>query len=217
MEPGAIIWVARGEKVFDHREFSPIIGDALHNLRDSLDLAVSVIMRNAWEPDEGVYFPTGDSLSHFQRAIGKGPKTPKRSKVPNFPPKLIREFEWIQPYKGGNGYWLRTLHQLAIADKHRLIVPTVFGLDTVHMLVNGKGEIPMQFWEGPVPIEDGSKLARLFAAEWPELQRNQEARVTLSIEFDSSAGDLRRWPILEGLIRLMNVTEEALNALARCL
>jgi hypothetical protein len=217
IEPGNIVWVAYGQQTIDHREFSPMIGDVLHNLRDCLDLAMSVLMRNAGESDGGVYFPTGDSRSNFEKAIGKGLKAPKARKVPNFPLKVISKIERLEPYKGGSGYWLRTLHNLAIADKHRLLIPTVFGLDTVHITVEGKGEIPMHFWEGSVPIKDGSKLARMRASQWPEIKSNQEARMTLSVEFDGSAEELRRWSIVDGCIRLMNVTEDAFDSLADCL
>src|SRR5580700_5300590 len=61
LNPGYIVWIAKGEKRFDHKEFSPIIGDVIHNLRDSLDLAISVLMRNAKLSDENVMFPTADS------------------------------------------------------------------------------------------------------------------------------------------------------------
>lgn len=211
LEPGNIVWIAKGERRYDHEELSPIIGDAIHNLRDSLDLAVSVIMRNAGLSDEHVMFPTAGSIEAFQEAISGG------SKKPTFPPKLIAVLESrIEPYEGGNGYWLRTLHNLAIMDKHRLLVPTVFGLDSVHIPVEG-GEMPMRFYEGVVPIEDGSQLARMPLPDWPSVKVEQEARVTLAIVFDRRSGHLAGWPIVEGLYRLKNVTEGALDALATCL
>ena len=212
LEPGTIVWIARGEKVFEHEQFSPIIGDAIHNLRDALDLAVSVLMRNAGLPDANVYFPTGKTFDAFQKAVSGGPKKPK------FPPKLVAVLQSrIQPYFGGHGHYIRTLHDLAIADKHRLIVPTVFGVNIVHMRVDGMGEIPIRFFGQPVPIKDGCKLARIVASEWPQIEVNQEADITFAIEFDKGTGQMFRWSVNEGLIRLMNVTKEAIEALETCL
>lgn len=99
-QPGYIIWVARSlGGSFSHKELSPIIGDAIHNLRDFLDLAVSVLMRNAGESDENVMLPTADSRDAFHRAVAGGPKQPK------FPKKLVRVLKSrIEPYEGGNGF-----------------------------------------------------------------------------------------------------------------
>lgn len=216
LEPGWIVWVARGEGGFNHDEFGPFIGDVIHNLRDSLDLAVCVLCRNSGLSDEGVYFPTGESLDHFKNSIGKGSK-PKPAVTAKFPPKVIAILETgIEPYKHGRGYWLRTLHNLAILDKHRLIVPTLFGVSTVHMKIEG-GDVPAHFFAKPKPIKDGSKLYRISRSEWPEVKINDEAPLTLSIQFDRRSGELWHAEVIEGLIRLMNETQQALDALKSCL
>jgi|HubBroStandDraft_5_1064220.scaffolds.fasta_scaffold07255_4 hypothetical protein len=216
LEPGWIVWVARGQGGFNHDDFGPWISDVIHNLRDSLDLAVSVLCRNAGLCDEGIYFPTGKSLDHFKKAIGKGPK-PQPTVTTKFPPKVIAVLEsWIEPYTHGHGYWLRTLHNLAILDKHRLIVPTLFGVSAVHMKIGG-GDVPAHFFNKPVPIEDGRKLYRIRRSEWPEIKVNDEAPLTLSIQFDRRSGELWHLDVIEGLYRLMNVTQEALDGLETCL
>lgn len=212
LEPGYIWWIARGMRLFRHDEFSPFIGDIIHNLRDSLDIAMSVLMRNSGESDVGVYFPTGDSIDHFHTAIGKRPNKQRRS-PPKFPPNVIDVLETrIEPYKGGHNHWLRTLHQLAIIDKHRTIVPTYFGADIVVL-----PEIPILFPDTRVPIEDGCKLLRM-PADWRdgEIKINQEASLVLSIEFDKGT-PLHGTSVEDGLLSLINATEEAIETLETCL
>jgi len=68
-DPGYICWVIRGKELFPHDEFAPFIGDVIHNLRDALDLAVAVIMRNARESDEHVMFPSADTLNAFRAGL----------------------------------------------------------------------------------------------------------------------------------------------------
>jgi hypothetical protein len=209
-QPGYIVWVVRGKEVFPHDEFAPIIGDVIHNLRDALDLAVAVIMRNAGEPDEHVYFPTADAPYAFKKTIAKG------SKKPHFPQDLIDVLETtIQPYKGGDGHYLRTLHRLAIMDKHRIIVPTVFGTSAVVVSTEG---MTLPFYTGmtPLAIKDGGIFARLLVSEFPNIKVNQEADITLTIAFNDS-GPLGFLDIETALRFFFQATEDAMNAMRSCL
>ena len=61
LNPGYISFVARGKELFPHDELAPIISDAIHNMRDSLDLAISILMRNRKLHDI-LYFPTGNTF-----------------------------------------------------------------------------------------------------------------------------------------------------------
>ena len=209
-DPGYICWVVHGEDLFPHDEFAPIIGDVIHNLRDALDLAVSVIMRNAQESDDNVYFPTADTPNAFKRKIARG------KRKPHFPHDLVNVLETrIQPYKGGEGHLLHTLHKLAITDKHRMIVPTVFGTTDVAISTEG---MTLPFYTGatPLPIRDGGVFARTLASEFPQITVNQEATVTLSISF-YHADRLDVLPIDDALRWLYRVTEEAVDAMRLCL
>ena len=86
----------------------------------------------------------------------------------------------------------------------------------VHMQIGG-GEVPAHFFAKPVPIENGRKLYRISASRWPEIKINEEASLTLEIQFDRRSGQLWHSQVVDGLIRLMNVTEQALSVLATCL
>lgn len=209
LEPGYVWWIARGDHLFEYDGFSPIIGDVISNLHDGLEIAMSVLMRNAGERDTGIHFPTGDLFGNFQEAIGKGPKRPK--KPVRIPASVIKVLETrIQPYNGGNGYLLRTLRDLSVMDKHRMIVPTFFGVSIVIRYGN-----PILFPDERVAIENGCKLLRVPIDRCPDVKVNEEAGLALSIEFDSGTS-LDGTAVEDGLLHLVNVTEEAFEALERC-
>ena len=207
LEPGNLVWVVAGDGLYSHEALSPTVSDALHNLRDSLDLAISVLVRNDGQLDDHVEFPTADDRDTFEK---------KLSRRKEFSTKLVAVLHSLEPYVGGRGTWLRTLHKLAAADKHRLIVSTVFGADVVHVKADGV-DVPMRFFNGPAALEVGKKLARAKASEWPEIKHDQEEAITATIAFDGRSGLLRGWEIHDGLIRLMNETQMALDRLATCL
>ena len=111
---------------------------------------------------------------------------------------------------------LRTLHQIAVADKHRLMVPTIFGAELIHMEREGM-KVPIRISGKREPIEDGSVLAIVPASQWPELKVGQQATVTLTVTFDDRCGGLRWKSIDDGMLRLQTVTAEAIETLETCL
>jgi hypothetical protein len=92
-----------------------IIGDAVHNLRTSLDLMASELARINGKSDDGVYFPFAASADRFDQAI----KSRNFHKAGDDAVALLRKFA---PYRGGNDR-LRALHDLDIQDKHTALVP----------------------------------------------------------------------------------------------
>lgn len=207
LEPGNIVWVVGGDGLYSHEDLSPIVGDALHNLRDALELAIAVLVRNGGQSDAFVEFPTAPDYDGFEEKLARQSK---------FSPKLRDVLRSMEPYFGGRGEWLRTLHELAIADKHRLIVPTVFGAEVVHVKVGGS-DVPMRFFDGPAALATGMRLASAVASEWPEIKHGQEDAITATVAFDNRSGRLRGWDIHSGLIRLQNATQLGLDQLAICL
>jgi len=111
---------------------------------------------------------------------------------------------------------LRTLHRLAITDKHRIIVPTVFG--TSQVVIHTEG-MRFPFYTGitPLSIKDGGVFARLLVSEFPHIKVNQEADITLTIALNKIGGPLEFLPVEDALRRLYQVTEEALDAMRVCL
>jgi hypothetical protein len=99
--------------------WSAILGDAIHNLRSSLDLLVCELVRaegNEVELNTG--FPVFRSATACANAFNPGP--PRQ--VKGAPQPAIDLIKAANPYNGANNAFWR-LHQLDITDKHKLLVP----------------------------------------------------------------------------------------------
>jgi len=96
-----------------------IVGDAIHNLKSALDLAINeIIFTKRGLYDEFARFPVRDSRNELVAAVNGG-------KI-NQASKAVADFivDVIKPYKGGNDA-LCSLHHLNILDKHRLLLPII--------------------------------------------------------------------------------------------
>lgn len=93
-----------------------MLGDAIHNLRTSLDLMACELVRINNESDKGVHFPFADSVDRIDDQI----KEKKFSRAGADAVELLKEFA---PYKGGN-VRLRAIHDLDVSDKHRAVLET---------------------------------------------------------------------------------------------
>ena len=110
------------------------IGDAIHNLRASLDYVVSELL--GWK-NTRLTFPMGETREELKAsfrteglepcpACGRGGKGKGRNAAiemafPGFGEMIVKD---IRPYKAANGF-LWPLNKLDVRDKHRLVVPTV--------------------------------------------------------------------------------------------
>lgn len=132
---------------------SAIIGDAIHNLRVSLDhLAWQLVIATGGTPSEATTFP-----------IHEVPPTPNRygrtrpQITPGVPKKLREILDEVQPYKQTKPahHELAILHQLDINDKHRELLITVIGVQSFGWW----GEInPTGF--NPGPYGGGAEICR---------------------------------------------------------
>jgi hypothetical protein len=100
-------------------DFALILGDSVHNLASALDLAWFELTAADSLVKQNIKFPIYPDRAHLEEFIGKRPKQASLIAVGG---KLLDE---IQPYKGGNGDALYSIHHLDIADKHRLLIPQV--------------------------------------------------------------------------------------------
>jgi hypothetical protein len=91
-----------------------LAGDAAHCLRSALDyLAYSLVPpRAGGEPSTHIYFPICKSLKEY--------RTESVRKTDGMPQSAKDRIDAFKPYKGGDDR-LWKLHQLDIADKHRLL------------------------------------------------------------------------------------------------
>lgn len=114
-----------------------MLGDAIHNLRSSLDLMACELARINNESDKHVCFPFAEAADKLDEQI----KDKKFFRAGTDAVDLLKKFS---PYKGGN-VRLRAIHDLDVSDKHRAVLET-----EKHIKV----EI-----SGSYDIEDPSKIA----------------------------------------------------------
>jgi hypothetical protein len=98
---------------------SPIIGDVLQCLRSTLDhLAYQLLLvgnPTVGNPDE-VFFPIGKDPHGYKSLLGRVKNGMRQS--------AIDAIDEVEPYQGGKGALLWTLHNLNNIDKHRTILTT---------------------------------------------------------------------------------------------
>jgi hypothetical protein len=95
--------------------FSLIMGDALHNLRSTLDYLVCELVRvQGNEPTTQTAFPIFDNQELYQK--GKARRTKGMSTV------AVEAIDRIEPWRDGEGHMLWRLHKLNNIDKHRILL-----------------------------------------------------------------------------------------------
>jgi hypothetical protein len=210
---GKFSWTVRVKENIPHH-WSTIIGDAIHNLRDALDLGNFAIPPVGPRDDRWTFFPSGDDEQAFERRLKDGLEKWASTRV-------IGVFKTgIQPYFGGHSPLLHSLHQLAIMDKHRLIVPVV---NEVHIhSVRAKdgtwakyGPTDINFMSDFVGLtEDGTILVQTPFLEGVDVGDN--ANASLSITFDKSAARVDYCKVVSTLLAMRNSVEDALTDLRVC-
>lgn len=97
-------------------DWPAVIGDAIHNMRASLDLlACGLVEKNGHTDLANVYFPFAESESELDNMI-------RKRKVDKASPQAVALIKALKPFKGGN-VAIRAVHDLDIWDKHRAIIP----------------------------------------------------------------------------------------------
>ena len=104
-------------------DISMIIGDALQNLRSSLDYLVWELVLSAnKQPGHGHMFPICDTPDAFEQAI-------KRGRLDNVPDEAIAEIKGLQPYHHPAdkraGTPIRVIDDFTNINKHRRLLITV--------------------------------------------------------------------------------------------
>lgn len=112
-----------------------IIGDALHNLRSSLNYLAIELCRLRGKSRRGVQFPIARSPDNFCEEVCK-------AHVDSLGEELIKKIESVQPYKPKFGS-LAHLNSLNNRDKHRTLVIT--SLCGAVILGTGVADLPRNF------------------------------------------------------------------------
>jgi hypothetical protein len=98
-------------------ELGLVLGDALHNLRASLDvLANDAVCQQTGSSKRDASFPMAKDLETFERGTAKN--------LPGAGTDLVDIIRNCQPFNRTSP-WLRRLHDFDIADKHRTSLPVV--------------------------------------------------------------------------------------------
>jgi hypothetical protein len=131
-------------------EFSAVMGDVVHNLRGALDLmACDLVRLNGKQPDN-VYFPFAGSGADFDKVI-------RLRNMHKASPDVIAILRAWKPYKGGNEY-LRSIHDMDIADKHKALIPVVSAASIPSFgLKMGEKVNQIPEWSSIV-VDDGHKM-----------------------------------------------------------
>jgi hypothetical protein len=92
-----------------------IVGDIIHNLRASLDLAACDLVRLRGGNDNKVYFPFCDRPEELDEMI-------RRRNFKRAGPRAVALLHELRPYRNGN-VALRAIHDLDVQDKHHSLIP----------------------------------------------------------------------------------------------
>jgi hypothetical protein len=167
-----------GSFTFRKREEIPfrwaaILGDALHNLRSSLDVAVCeayILSNGDLKGIAYVYYP-------FCKAKNELGVTIRKRRLHRLRRPFLDIIEATAPYSGGND-GLRAIHDLNIYDEHQALVPTlsIVALDWPVEIKSGS----QKFVAGIV--KDGQRLI-LFPRAFCPLPLGSKIRSDFSIVF----------------------------------
>jgi hypothetical protein len=176
-------------------EWSPIIGDIVHNWRSALDhLAYQLVIRNGRTPSNRTQFPIF-SKSPLDASIYSKAKDAKDAlerwnrQVRGMHPNDVAVIERLQPYNGGHGpdiHPLLALNQLSNWDKHREYQLT--GQTIQGTAFNVREWRQCKWWtlyERPIgTFADGTEVARYaFTATGPNPKMDVQIKVFFDIAF----------------------------------
>ncbi len=196
---GTNAWTARIREPLP-RTLAPILGDVIHNLRTSLDLLASDLVRANGEDPTKVHFPFSNSFSELPGQIkGKGFHKAGHAAV-----ALLKE---LQPYKGGN-LALRAIHDMDIRDKHQELLPVSHGvtLDLSGLTskdATDKAKAQLANWSSQIE-RDGQEIVLMPAAWGPPLGTKIKATYLFALDEPLPIGGVE---IIAALQQFSNICE----------
>jgi len=191
------------------RHIPTTLGDALHNLRVSLDHAYCLlIIANGHDTTPYSRFPFGKDWLSIEGSING------HIKNYNGPSDKVRDFigNEAQPYPGGK-HGLFDLHHLDIADKHQCILPTLAKRDVKKMnLVDAKtGHAFIT-----IDTEQGHTMPDQFIiSPGHELQADESDIENAFTVLFGEGQPLENKKIMPTVLKLRNSVESILNGLEK--
>ena len=194
------------------RHLPAVIGDAIHNLRVSLDHAYWIMVEDnggVWQ--KTVKFPFGGDVKSIKGALNGYPATAK-------PNDTVLKFilDDLQPFPGGI-HELYDLHSLDITDKHKLLIPNRVGIritdtDRVRMFRVDGAPIDLVGEAGGSVLISGLAGSGDSLFEAPALEYTGNLQDALSILFGE--GEFENRPVLDTLRTLRESVTGAVKGLA---
>jgi hypothetical protein len=187
-------------------EIPLIIGDVVHNLRSALDLAMcESVQEFGGTLHRHTHFPIRETRQEVVSAVKKGA-------VDGVPVDFITFLiECIQPYRGGNDT-LYTVHDLAVRDKHRMIIPT-FTLSPLILTEGGRKTGPDVLGHSILITPRRGEVKKQFIFSGMKLQDNYKPVVFVFLE--DFAHGFPREDVFGTLRRLERCVIDTVEALAR--
>ena len=166
-------------------EFSAIAGDAIHNLRSSLDYIIHALVRdNGKVPSFQNLYPICKDTDAFAAAL-------KQGRLYGLSERAVRGIDGFQPYQVSPQkramHPLMQLHKLSNHDKHHMLALSSHNASFVWKFVDASNRI-LGSGKTTEPVRDGGILAELpteFVIDGIKVQL--QLKLTISIGFDEPA------------------------------
>ena len=178
-----------------------IAADALNNLRSALDQCVcaTVTMLNPAASLDGIYFPFGDSKTHFEKSIAKI--------APKIHPRVADVVDFFKPYKGGNSR-LWALKNLTNSNKHRSLIGFSASVDNVEVNtldIPGARSFRRPYW-------DARKNELIISRTVDKIEPRYDLNVSFHIAFGDIEG-LHGKPVIESIDYLSAIVSSFLTGM----
>jgi hypothetical protein len=156
-------------------DFALIAGDAIHNLRSSLDhLAWQLVETGGGSPNRYTYFPICRTPQQYASAMGKG-------EIKSMSLRAQKALWAIQPFITSDDTLLQ-VHDLDIVDKHRLVLTVATFVDGWIAVSNGRD---LLFSQTPRPLIAGDEFTHIPTARY-ESTGHQNFKLGIDIAFGQS-------------------------------
>lgn len=197
------------------KKTATIIGDAVHNLRVSLDHAYWIaVERNGGEFHRTVKFPFGGDRTSVSGSLkGQSAKHKPAQEVIDY---ILDE---VEPFPGGK-LELYDLHVLDITDKHQILLPArasiTFSEEHPLVIRNAHGEVELTLSTKPgggettiILQNENGFLFSFGNGAWPDYKGNLQTAISVLF----GEGPMANRPIAPTLRSLMQNTTDVVKAL----
>lgn len=155
-------------------ELSALLGDAVHNIRSSLDHVVYAVACHQApgltdKQKRGLQFPVCGTSPDFQKKVNDGRLRGIKDLAP---------FEALQPYNGGPT-WLPVVTALDNIDKHRRLA--ILASATERGQINPPNQVDHTVWRRE-SLEDGAEVVRLVFTTKPQVDMSVSASLRIAVE-----------------------------------